>query len=193
MTGGSGTAALGLGRPAAGKTGTATNGKGEVSSAWFVGYTPQLSTAVMYVRGKGNEELQGWLPEYFGGAYPADTWLAVMSDLMEGLEVEEFPEPVFVDGEAPPGYAPTTAPPAPAEPAAHAAVADPAALAHQGAEPRPRSRPRPRRRRRPTRRRPARSSSGPRYARRRGQPALRAVVVRPAGAAAGAAGPSPSG
>ena len=116
VTGGSGTAALALGRPAAGKTGTATNGNGEVSSAWFAGYTPQMSTAVMYVRGKGNEQLQGWLPEYFGGAYPADTWLAVMSDLMEGLEVEEFPEPVFVDGEAPPGYAPTTAPPAPSSP-----------------------------------------------------------------------------
>ena len=27
----------------------------EVSSAWFVGYTPQLATAVMYVRGDGNE------------------------------------------------------------------------------------------------------------------------------------------
>ena len=116
VTGGSGTAALALGRPAAGKTGTATNGRGEVSSAWFAGYTPQMSTAVMYVRGKGNEELQGWLPEYFGGAYPADTWLAVMGDLMEGLEVEEFPEPVFVDGEAPPGYEPTTAPPTPSSP-----------------------------------------------------------------------------
>ena len=42
---GSGTAALELDRPAAGKTGTATNGEGEVSSAWFAGYTPQLSTA----------------------------------------------------------------------------------------------------------------------------------------------------
>ena len=51
-----------LERPAAGKTGTATNGNDEVSSAWFAGYTPQLSTAVMYVRGKGNEQLEGWLP-----------------------------------------------------------------------------------------------------------------------------------
>ena len=37
---GTGTAALALGRPAAGKTGTATNGDGNVSSSWFVGYTP---------------------------------------------------------------------------------------------------------------------------------------------------------
>ena len=98
---GSGTAALSLGRPAAGKTGTATNGLGEVSSAWFAGYTPQMATAVMYVRGKGNEQLEGWLPSYFGGAYPAETWTAIMTSIMEGLEVEEFPEPAYVDGDAP--------------------------------------------------------------------------------------------
>jgi membrane peptidoglycan carboxypeptidase len=98
---GSGTAALELGRPAAGKTGTATNGDGEVSSAWFAGYTPQMATAVMYVRGKGNEQLEGWLPSYFGGAYPAETWTAIMGTLMEGLEVEDFPEPAYVEGDAP--------------------------------------------------------------------------------------------
>ena len=109
---GSGTAALELDWPAAGKTGTATNGDGEVSSAWFAGYTRQLSTAVMYVRGKGNEQLQGWLPEYFGGAYPAETWTAVMQRAMAGKPVEEFPEPAMLDGEAPSeGYEPTTAPP----------------------------------------------------------------------------------
>ncbi len=37
---GTGQNALALGRPAAGKTGTATNDKGDVSSSWFVGYTP---------------------------------------------------------------------------------------------------------------------------------------------------------
>ena len=52
---GSGTEALALDRPAAGKTGTATNDDDEVSSSWFVGFTPQISTAVMYVRGKGRE------------------------------------------------------------------------------------------------------------------------------------------
>ena len=109
---GSGTAALELGRPAAGKTGTATNGEGAVSSAWFTGYTPQLSTSVMYVRGKGNEQLQGWLPEYFGGSYPAETWTAVMQRAMEGLPIEDFPPPAYVDGEAPEtGHAPYTPPP----------------------------------------------------------------------------------
>ena len=57
-----GTEALALDRPAAGKTGTATNDDDEVSSSWFVGYTPQMSTAVMYVRGDGDDQLDGWLP-----------------------------------------------------------------------------------------------------------------------------------
>ena len=98
---GTGRAALELGRPAAGKTGTATNDKDQVSSAWFVGFTPQRSTAVMYVRGDGDDQLDGWLPTYFGAAYPASTWTAIMQQVMEGMDVEEFPEPANVDGEAP--------------------------------------------------------------------------------------------
>ena len=41
VTNGTGQNALALGRPAAGKTGTATNDDGDVSSSWFVGYTPR--------------------------------------------------------------------------------------------------------------------------------------------------------
>jgi membrane peptidoglycan carboxypeptidase len=105
-------AALDLGRPAAAKTGTATNDDEDVSSSWFVGYTPQVSTAVMYVRGKGNEALNGYLPTFYGGAFPADTWTAVMQRLMDGVAEEGFPEPAFVDGEAPAdGHAPYTPPP----------------------------------------------------------------------------------
>ena len=104
-------AALGIDRPAAGKTGTATNALDQVDSAWFTGYTPQLSTSVMYVRGKGNEQLDGWLPSYFGGDYPADTWTAIMKRDMEGVEVEDFPPPANVDGEAPDdGHQPTLPP-----------------------------------------------------------------------------------
>ncbi|MFI2707381.1 transglycosylase domain-containing protein, partial [Nocardioides sp. CER28] len=98
---GTGRSALPLGRPTGGKTGTATNDKGEVSSAWFVGMTPQLSTAVMYVRGKGREALDGWMPSYFGADYPTDTWLAVMKRDLEGKEVLDFPPPAWVDGNAP--------------------------------------------------------------------------------------------
>ncbi len=108
---GTGTAALGIDRPAAGKTGTATNDLDQVDSAWFTGYTPQLATSVMYVRGKGNEQLDGWLPSYFGGDYPADTWTAVMNHAMDGVPVEEFPPPANVDGEAPDdGHSPTLPP-----------------------------------------------------------------------------------
>ncbi len=115
----SGTAstALGLGRPAAAKTGTATNDNEDVSSSWFVGYTPQVSTAVMYVRGKGNQALNGYLPSFYGGDYPAATWTSIMSSLMEGVPVEDFPPPAFVDGEAPAtGHAPYTPPPPEPEP-----------------------------------------------------------------------------
>ena len=94
---GSGTAALGLGRAAAGKTGTATKTGGAVSSSWFAGYTPQLATAVMYVRGEGNGQLDGWLPSYFGGDYPAETWTEIMKREMEGLEEEPFPEPANLE------------------------------------------------------------------------------------------------
>ena len=114
VQGGTGRTALGLGRPAAGKTGTATNDDGDVSSSWFVGYTPQVATAVMYARGKGNEALNGYLSTFYGSAFPASTWLSVMQAVMDGMEVEDFPPPVFVDGEAPDdGHAPYTPPPSP--------------------------------------------------------------------------------
>jgi membrane peptidoglycan carboxypeptidase len=106
-------------RPIAGKTGTATKTGGAVSSSWFVGFTPQLSTAVMYVRGPGNGQLDGWLPPtpedgklgYFGGNYPAKTWKAIMTRELDGVEVEDFPPPAYVDGDAPDdGHAPYVPP-----------------------------------------------------------------------------------
>jgi len=107
VSNGTGQNALALGRPAAGKTGTATNGADQVSSSWFVGYTPQLATAVMYVRGDGDDQLDGWLPSYFGAEYPTRTWTDVMDRALDGEPVEDFPEPANVDGEAPEsGHAP---------------------------------------------------------------------------------------
>ncbi|WP_243395290.1 transglycosylase domain-containing protein [Nocardioides currus] len=130
---GTGQAALALGRPAAGKTGTATGGSGEdpyVSSSWFAGYTPQMATAVMYVRGDGDNQLDGWLPSYFGADYPADTWTAIMSSIMDGMDVEDFPEPAYVDGDAPSSghepYVPpatsTNPPPPPPKPTKSATI-----------------------------------------------------------------------
>ncbi|MGB0102310.1 MAG: transglycosylase domain-containing protein [Nocardioides sp.] len=98
---GTGRNAQALGRPAAGKTGTATNDDGDVSSSWFVGYTPQLATAVMYVRGDGDDALNDWLPSYFGSEFPTKTWAAVMGAALEGEPTEEFPPAANMDGEAP--------------------------------------------------------------------------------------------
>ncbi|KQY55942.1 hypothetical protein ASD11_15760 [Aeromicrobium sp. Root495] len=67
--------------PTAGKTGTATAGDDDdqhVSSSWFLGATPKLATAVMYNRGVGNEDLEGYLNPFFGGTYPALTFKAYM-------------------------------------------------------------------------------------------------------------------
>ncbi|KAA1426747.1 transglycosylase domain-containing protein [Nocardioides antri] len=112
---GSGAEALsGFAWPAAGKTGTATNDDGDVTSAWFSGFTAQYATAVMYVRGDGTGQLKDWLPYYFGGKFPAQTWRAVMDRVMEGEEPIEFPPPAYVDGEAPEeGHEPYTPPPPP--------------------------------------------------------------------------------
>ncbi|WP_338089666.1 transglycosylase domain-containing protein [Nocardioides lijunqiniae] len=110
--GGTGADAQALGRPAGGKTGTSTNDKGDVVSSWFTGFTPQLATSVVYVRGKGAEPLDGWLPSFYGGDYPTATWTAVMERALEGTEVLELADPVFVDGEAPDdGHSPAPPPP----------------------------------------------------------------------------------
>jgi membrane peptidoglycan carboxypeptidase len=109
---GTGVKAQRIGRPAAGKTGTATDDNGNVITSWFVGFTPQVSTAVMYVRGNGRKPLDGWLPSYFGADYPTATWAATMGALMEGLPVEDFPPPANLDGTAPSsGHDPYTPPP----------------------------------------------------------------------------------
>lgn len=97
VTEGTGRRASELGRPTAGKTGT--NGvEDRITSAWFVGYTRQISTAVMYVAGdSGNEDLGPFKrPQdatFFGSSYPLMTWVDFMQEAMEGLPVEGFDKP----------------------------------------------------------------------------------------------------
>jgi membrane peptidoglycan carboxypeptidase len=83
--------------PTAGKTGTATHGAGasqHVSSSWFIGSTPHLTTAVMYNRGVGNESLQQILPgAYFGANYPSKTFRAMMNKTLAGSQCGAFPAP----------------------------------------------------------------------------------------------------
>jgi penicillin-binding protein 1A len=91
ITSGTGTAAQ-LGRPAAGKTGTTSN----YTNAWFVGYTPTLSTAVWM--GNANSQaipmgdVKGVDPVY-GGSWPAITWQTFMSRALSGVPVTPFTEP----------------------------------------------------------------------------------------------------
>ncbi|MBA2445714.1 MAG: penicillin-binding protein, partial [Nocardioidaceae bacterium] len=105
---GTGYNALELERPAAGKTGTATgsdldgDGEGDVVSSWFVGYTPQLSTAVMMVRGDSRKPLNdGYIDTFYGGGYPAMTWTKYMKAALQDEPIKDFPEPAYLDGESP--------------------------------------------------------------------------------------------
>jgi membrane peptidoglycan carboxypeptidase len=91
VTSGTGSTAAGLGRPAAGKTGTTDNNR----SAWFVGYTPQVTTAVMLVKqnGKGDATTlygTGGGGSVYGGSYPAQIWTSYMRAAMSGMDYEDF-------------------------------------------------------------------------------------------------------
>ena len=91
---GTATGAQALGRPAAGKTGTSNENK----SMWFVGYTPQLSTAVLMARedAEGNpvslDGLGGGAPAVGGGSYPVAIWTAFTAAALQGLPAEGFAE-----------------------------------------------------------------------------------------------------
>ncbi len=82
--------------PTLGKTGTATAGDEDdqhVSSSWFAGATPKLATAVMYNRGVGNEDLEGYLVPFFGGTFPAMTFKAYMDVAIDPASCGEFIAP----------------------------------------------------------------------------------------------------
>lgn len=93
---GTGTKAKLEGRPAAGKTGTTDGNK----SAWFVGYTPQLSTAISMFRmddsakKKTFEEMYGTgdQKQIHGASFPSEIWHDYMTDALAGSDVESFPK-----------------------------------------------------------------------------------------------------
>lgn len=103
---GTGTSAA-IGRPAAGKTGTTS---GNVS-AWFTGYTPQLSAAVTMFRDK-NAPLQGiaGYGQIYGGTLPAKMWAAFMKAALVHVPAKNFPPPAHVG--APPSPPPSSSAPA---------------------------------------------------------------------------------
>ncbi len=81
---GTGTAAN-YGCPAAGKTGTAEN----QDNAWFVGYTPKLSTAVWVGYPQGNIPMGS---QGFGGTLAAPIWHDFMERASQGY-CGDFPQP----------------------------------------------------------------------------------------------------
>jgi membrane peptidoglycan carboxypeptidase len=98
---GTGRAVRDLDRPVAGKTGTKDR-EDDIVSAWFVGYTKQVSTAVMFVAGPGgNDDLDPYArpgdSTFFGGTYPALTWADYMAVATEGQPVEDFGGPAYVN------------------------------------------------------------------------------------------------
>lgn len=84
IQGGTGTSAY-LGRPTAGKTGTTDNER----NVWFVGYVPQLATAV-WIGDDANRPLGRGVS---GGGYAAPIWRSFMSQAVKDMPVENFPAP----------------------------------------------------------------------------------------------------
>ena len=96
VNGGTGGAALALGRPVAGKTGTSQSN----ASAWFSAYTPQLAAAVALFRDSASESLNGigGLTSVTGGTFPARIWTAFMKGALKGEPEMNFPAPANIGG-----------------------------------------------------------------------------------------------
>ena len=96
VTGGTGAAALALGRPAAGKTGTSQSN----ASAWFSAYTPQIAASVAFFRDNATQSLNGigGMTSVTGGSYPARIWTQFMKGALKGEPVMDFPAPANIGG-----------------------------------------------------------------------------------------------
>ena len=92
---GTGAAAALPGRPVGGKTGSADSN----ADAWFLGYTPQMATAVWMGAPEGRVPMYnvGAFPRVYGGTYPAMIWRAYMAPLLSTMPVVPFPEPAPSD------------------------------------------------------------------------------------------------
>lgn len=85
-------------RPAAGKTGTSEN----YTNAWFVGYTPTLSTSLWMgysdkprtINYRGNSRVAG-------GSVPTRTWRQFMEDAVRDVPVTDFSQPAPIRAPAP--------------------------------------------------------------------------------------------
>jgi membrane peptidoglycan carboxypeptidase len=130
-----------LDRPIAGKTGTSSFN----TSAWFIGFTPDIVTAVALSQtgenGKDQVTITPWgksasgkpVGEITGGTWPAALWASYMKEvfkLPQYAEIKQFPERANV-GKAEPTVIPTTEAPtetAPEVPEAPAQATVPSGL-----------------------------------------------------------------
>ncbi|MEU8570402.1 transglycosylase domain-containing protein [Streptomyces pathocidini] len=109
---GTATTAKELGRRAAGKTGTTDKNK----SAWFVGYTKQLSTSIaMFRTDPGSKKLlsmngTGGFDSIHGGAIPTEIWTDYMKAALKGQKDEPFPAAEPIGAEVDQDGAPTPTP-----------------------------------------------------------------------------------
>lgn len=80
-----------INRPLAGKTGT----NSDYGDAWFVGYTPQLTTSVWigYPEGVSKPLTNVHGIKVSGGTLPADIFASYMGRVLEGVEAEGFAGP----------------------------------------------------------------------------------------------------
>ncbi|MGW9558086.1 penicillin-binding protein [Nocardiopsis sp. NPDC055551] len=87
-------ASLGIGRPAAGKTGT-TDGS---AAAWFAGFTPQMASTVFVGDPRGPQQYplrnvtigDRHFGTVYGATIPGPIWQETMRGAHEGLEVEQL-------------------------------------------------------------------------------------------------------
>ncbi|MGW6686516.1 transglycosylase domain-containing protein [Streptomyces sp. NPDC054961] len=143
---GTGTKAKKLGRPAAGKTGTTDKNK----SAWFVGYTPELSTSVALFRSDPNAEKKelismnhvGGVDSIHGGDIPAQIWTEYMKAALNGVPAKDFPEPeeigVTADSSGAPSPSPSPSPtpsPSPSPTPSMTPPAEPSPTPSKGGKP----------------------------------------------------------
>ncbi len=83
------------GREVAGKTGTSNNDY----DAWFMGYTPQLATAIWHGHTEGQTSMIGstingrYYYEVYGGLFPAQVFSAYLPQALEGQSNESFTAP----------------------------------------------------------------------------------------------------
>lgn len=104
-----------IGRPAAGKTGTSD----DYSNAWFVGYTPQLATAVWVGYPQGNIPMRNinGVRAVSGGTFLARIWADIMAVAHQDRPVLDFPPAPHRPPNVPPPPPPAPGSPPPAQPA----------------------------------------------------------------------------